>query len=114
MVLVLDAGSLTRSAAAIVNGFRSFDPEIKIEGVILNKVSGPQHSGKLDVAMETYCKGIRVLGKIRRDREMEIGQRHLGLSTSEAFNKETVEKLDIAGDMIDADGLLDIAENCEV
>ena len=114
VVLVLDAGSLTRSAAAIVNGFRSFDPEVRIKGVILNKVSGPQHSGKLDVAMETYCKGIRVLGKIRRDREMEIGQRHLGLSTSEAFNKETVEKLDTAGDMVDTDGLLDIAENCEV
>ena len=53
VVLVIDAGSLTRSAAAIINGFKSFDPEVKIAGVILNKVSGSQHSGKLDVAMST-------------------------------------------------------------
>ena len=73
VILVVDAGSLTRSSAAIINGFRSFDPDVKIAGVILNKVSGPQHSDKLDVSMSTYCKGIEVVGKIRKDRDVLMG-----------------------------------------
>ena len=48
VVLVVDSGSLTRSTAAIINGFKAFDPDVKIAGVILNKVSGAQHSDKLD------------------------------------------------------------------
>ncbi|MBQ7621180.1 MAG: AAA family ATPase, partial [Candidatus Methanomethylophilaceae archaeon] len=74
VVLVVDAGSLTRSTAAIINGFRSFDPDVRIAGVILNKVSGAQHSDKLDVAMSAYCQDVKVVGKIRKDRENTLGQ----------------------------------------
>ena len=43
VIVIVDARSLTRSAAAIVNGFRTFDPDVNIAGVILNNVSGRQH-----------------------------------------------------------------------
>ena len=79
--VILVVGSLTRSAAAVINGFRSFDPKVKIAGVILNKVSGSQHSEKLDIAMSAYCDGVGVVGKIRKDRDNALGQRHLGLNT---------------------------------
>lgn len=110
VVLVLDAGSLTRSAAAIINGFRSFDPEVKIAGVILNKVSGPQHSDKLDVAMGTYCKDVKVVGKVRKDRENVLGQRYLGLHTLHSFEKGEIEPLERLVEPIDMDMLMGIAE----
>ncbi|MCQ2079075.1 MAG: hydrogenobyrinic acid a,c-diamide synthase (glutamine-hydrolyzing) [archaeon] len=110
VVLVLDAGSLTRSAAAILNGFKAFDPEVKIAGVILNKVSGPQHSDKLDVAMSTYCRDIQVVGKIRKDKDNVLGQRYLGLHTLHSFEKGEIEPLERLVDPIDMDVLLGIAE----
>ncbi len=110
VVLVIDAGSLTRSAAAIINGFRAFDPEVKIAGVILNKVSGPQHSGKLDVAMSTYCKDVKVIGKVRKDAENTLQQRYLGLNTLHTFDQGEIEPLERLVEPLDLDQLLGIAE----
>ncbi len=76
VVLVLDARSLTRSAAAIVNGFKSFDPDVKIAGVILNKVSGSQHKEKLDVAMRSYTD-TKVVGMVEKDESNVLEQRYL-------------------------------------
>ena len=111
VVLVVDTGSLTRSTAAILNGFRAFDPDVKIAGVILNKVSGSQHSDKLDVAMSTYCKGIEVIGKIRKDRENTLGQRHLGLNTVLDENRSGINALERLVDTVDLDALMGISES---
>jgi cobyrinic acid a,c-diamide synthase len=113
VVLVVDAGSLTRSAAAIVNGFRSFDPDVRIAGVILNKVSGAQHSEKLDVAMSSYCGDVKVVGKIRKDRENTLGQRHLGLHTIVDGERSGVESLERLVDSVDLDMLMGIAESTD-
>ncbi|MGI6008847.1 MAG: cobyrinate a,c-diamide synthase [Methanomethylophilus sp.] len=111
VVLVVDAGSLTRSAAAIIRGFRDFDPDVNIAGVILNKVSGKQHSDKLDVAMHEYCPEVKVLGKIRKDRENVLGQRYLGLKTLHTFEKGEIEPLERLVDGVDTDMLMGIAED---
>ncbi len=113
VVLVIDTGSLTRSTAAIVNGFRSFDPDIRIAGVILNKVSGSQHSDKLDVAMSTYCSDVEVVGKIRKDRENSLGQRHLGLDTILDPDRSGVSSLEKLVDSLDLDILMGIAESTD-
>ena len=113
VILVVDSGSLTRSSAAIVNGFRSFDRDVKIAGVILNKVSGSQHSDKLDVAMSAYCPDIKVIGKIRKDRENSLGQRHLGLDTVLDEDRRGLEALERLVDHLDFDSLLGIAESTD-
>ena len=113
VILVVDSGSLTRSSAAIVNGFRSFDKDVKIAGVILNKVSGSQHSDKLDVAMSTYCSDVKVIGKIRKDRENSLGQRHLGLDTVLDENRQGLDALERLVDSLDFDSLLGIAESTD-
>lgn len=113
VVLVLDAGSLTRSIAAIVNGFRAFDPDVKIAGVILNKVSGSQHSEKLDVAMSTYCRDVKVVGKVRKDPQNVLGERYLGLHTLHSFEKGEIEPLERLVDPLDFDVLMDIAEETD-
>ena len=111
VVLVVNAGSLTRSAAAIINGFRDFDPDVKIAGVILNKVSGSQHSEKLDLAMRTYCKGVKLLGKIRKDSENTLEQRYLGLATLHNYDQGNIVPLERLVDTVDLDMLVDIAES---
>ncbi|AGB02771.1 Ni-sirohydrochlorin a,c-diamide synthase [Methanoregula formicica] len=78
VVLVVSAQSITRSAAAIVKGFQSFDPKIRIAGVILNNIKGGSHKAKAVTAIEHYC-GVPVLGAIPRMEEMQLAMRHLGL-----------------------------------
>ncbi|MEA5037207.1 Cobyrinate a,c-diamide synthase [bioreactor metagenome] len=77
-ILVIDARSITRSAAALVKGFQAFDPEVRIKGVILNNTGGGHHVQKATEAIEYYC-GIPVLGAVPRSPEMDLSMRHLGL-----------------------------------
>jgi Ni-sirohydrochlorin a,c-diamide synthase len=114
VVLVVSARSITRSAAAIVSGFQSFDPEIDIRGIILNNVAGPQHVRKATEAIEHYCR-IPVIGAIPRQPEMELAMRHLGLvpylegKTAPAFLERIQAVTRMVGDHIDPDALLDLA-----
>lgn len=78
IVLVINAARLGRSAAALVRGFQTFEPETNIAGVIANNVGNPRHERKLREAIERYC-GIPLLGAIPRDEALVIPDRHLGL-----------------------------------
>ncbi|MDD1689189.1 MAG: Ni-sirohydrochlorin a,c-diamide synthase [Methanoregula sp.] len=78
VVLVVSAQSITRSAAAIVKGFQSFDPSVHIAGVILNNIKGGSHKAKAVAAIEHYCN-VPVIGAIPRMEEMQLAMRHLGL-----------------------------------
>ncbi len=78
VILVINARSITRSAAALVNGLKEFDSDVHIAGVILNNIGGPRHEKKATEAIEFYT-GIPVLGTVYRDSSMNISMRHLGL-----------------------------------
>src|SRR5215470_7619223 len=43
VILVIDAHAMARSAAALIQGFRSFDPGVRIAGIIFNRVAGEGH-----------------------------------------------------------------------
>jgi cobyrinic acid a,c-diamide synthase len=77
VVLVLDAAALARSAAAIVHGYASYDPEVDVAGVILNRVGSDFHAELLRDAIEPL--GVPVLGVLRRDDALTAPERHLGL-----------------------------------
>ncbi|MFD4771276.1 cobyrinate a,c-diamide synthase [Streptomyces niveus] len=77
VVLVVDASSQSRSVAALVHGFASWDPEVRIGGVILNKVGSDRHEALLREALDE--SGVPVLGALRRAAEIETPSRHLGL-----------------------------------
>lgn len=81
VLLVLDATRMTRSVAAMVLGCQHFDPEVKIVGVVLNKVARPRHERMAREAIEHYCK-IPVVGAIPKDADLTIPDRHLGLVTN--------------------------------
>ncbi|MEE1765727.1 cobyrinate a,c-diamide synthase [Streptomyces sp. SP18BB07] len=77
VVLVVDASSQSRSVAALVHGFASWDPEVRIGGVILNKVASDRHEELLRDALEST--GVPVLGVLRRAPQVDTPSRHLGL-----------------------------------
>ncbi|WP_250403268.1 cobyrinate a,c-diamide synthase [Streptomyces cellostaticus] len=77
VVLVVDASSQSRSVAALVHGFASWDPEVRVGGVILNKVASDRHEALLREALD--ASGVPVLGVLRRLPRLDTPSRHLGL-----------------------------------
>ena len=77
VLLVLDASGQSQTAAAIAKGCASFDPRIKIAGVVLNRVASPRHRSLVSASIEAL--GIPVLGALPRDEEISLPERHLGL-----------------------------------
>ncbi|MFI6727737.1 cobyrinate a,c-diamide synthase [Streptomyces sp. R-74717] len=77
VVLVVDASSQSRSVAALVHGFASWDPQVRIGGVILNKVGSQRHEVLLREALDE--SGVPVLGVLRRAEQVAVPSRHLGL-----------------------------------
>jgi cobyrinic acid a,c-diamide synthase len=77
VVLVVDASAQGRSVAALVLGFKSYDPEIRLTGVILNRVGSARHEQILRDALAGI--GMPVLGALRRDDGVAVPSRHLGL-----------------------------------
>jgi cobyrinic acid a,c-diamide synthase len=97
VVLVVDATAMSRSAAAVVHGFRSFDPDVQIAGVILNRVGSEHHEALLRDAIEPL--GVPVLGAVRRSDRLATPERHLGLipaSEREAAAKQALDALAVA------------------
>jgi len=82
-VLIVDARSMARSAAALVYGFTRFDPALNIAGVIFNRVGGEAHLKLLRDAIASSCPEVIVLGGIPREDRVQMPERHLGLVTSD-------------------------------
>lgn len=78
VILVCDCTKTTRTLAAMVLGCMHFDPDLKIRGVILNRVAGRRHEKGLRDAVRSSC-GLPVLGAIPKLREDPFPERHLGL-----------------------------------
>ncbi|KAL2629141.1 hypothetical protein R1flu_013827 [Riccia fluitans] len=79
VLLVLDCWALARSAAAVIRGYTSFDPDIKFAGVLFNKVGGTSHTAWLTEAISATEPGIRVLGGVPKSAGIELPGRHLGV-----------------------------------
>ncbi len=113
VVLVIDTTGTTRGIAPLLRGYQVFDPDIKISGVILNKVGGPRHEGKLRAAVEHYTD-IPVLGAVGRDESITIDERHLGLTTPVEITRleSRLSKLyDVISDSVNIDQMLQIAKS---
>jgi len=77
VLLIVDASSMARSAAAMVHGYRTFDPDLDVAGVIFNRVGSEHHEQLLRDAILPL--GVPVLGALRRDDRITAPERHLGL-----------------------------------
>lgn len=113
VLLVVDARSQARSAAALVSGFAGFDPGVRVAAVVFNNVASANHERILREALEAHLPGVALLGCLPRDKDLGIASRHLGLMTaeenplSEAFLGHLVEVMERH---LDLEALLDLAE----
>jgi len=80
VILVLDVRKMARSAGAMALGYRLFDPQLEVAGVICNNVGSPRHARGVSEAVESA--GLPVLGCLPRCPELHIPERHLGLYTA--------------------------------
>ena len=113
VVLVVDATAMSRSAAAVVHGFRSYDPEVQVAGVILNRVGSEHHEALLRDAIEPL--GVPVLGAVRRSDRLATPERHLGLipaSERESAARQALDALAIAvAEQVELEALMRLARS---
>ncbi|AXI79991.1 cobyrinate a,c-diamide synthase [Peterkaempfera bronchialis] len=100
VVLVVDASSQSRSVAALVHGFASWDPEVRLGGVILNRVASDRHEQLLREALEEGS-GVPVLGAVRRSEAVATPSRHLGLIPAVERNAAALRAVRDMGALVD-------------
>lgn len=113
ILLVVDARAMARSVAALVHGYTSFDPDVRVAGVVLNRVGSATHEKMLRDALEPL--GIPVLGVLRRDADIHTPDRHLGLVPAAERREEARRSLDALGSVVagslDLDAVLRVARS---
>jgi cobyrinic acid a,c-diamide synthase len=105
VLLVVDGSSMARSAAAVVHGFATFDPALRVAGVVFNRVGSDHHEQLLREAIAP--SGIPVLGALRRDDRVTTPERHLGLVPAVEREDRARQALDALASVIDAHADLD-------
>lgn len=109
VLLVIDAKSMGASAAAIALGFRQYDPNVKLAGVILNRLGSPTHKTMIEGAMSAI--DMPVFGTVRRDDGLIMPERHLGLlPVEENSEQDVVDRMGQAmAGQIDIDNIIKLA-----
>jgi cobyrinic acid a,c-diamide synthase len=112
VLLVLDGSAMARSAAAMVQGYAQFDPNLGLAGVLFNRVRGEGHYRLLKEAVEATIR-VRVVGYLRPDAGLTIPERHLGLTTAiEGVSQEHYERLGRAlAETVDLDLIEELAKS---
>jgi cobyrinic acid a,c-diamide synthase len=77
VIMVMDISHTSRTAAAIVHGLNTFDPDVRLSGVIINKAGSDRHAREIVESIQAI--GLEVLGVLPRDAGIQIPSRHLGL-----------------------------------
>ena len=98
VLLVIDVAGQSQSAAAVVRGFASHDPEVRIGGVVLNRTGSERHR-KL-VADAIAPLDIAILGAVPRDAALALPERHLGLVQANE-HEDLAARLERLADMAD-------------
>jgi cobyrinic acid a,c-diamide synthase len=110
VLLVGDVRGQAQSAAALVRGFVTHDPEVAIGGVVLNRVGSERHRSLVSGAISAL--GIPILGSITRDEALALPERHLGLVQATEhgdLDARLTLLADLAERHLDLDGIVKLA-----
>lgn len=113
VILIVNAAKMARSAAAIVKGYQTLDPQTQIKGVILNNIGSESHFVMVKEAIEFYTQ-VPVVGFLPKNGNFTLPERHLGLVMAgeqeklEQIFANLVEQIEKS---IDLDLLLEILES---
>lgn len=80
VIVVIDAWGMTRTVAAVLEGLVGFDPRLRIAGCVLNRVGSARHAEMIERALPPRLRRL-VIGSVPHCGELEIPERHLGLTT---------------------------------
>lgn len=106
VVLVVDASAMARSAAALIHGYTSFDPDLRVAGVILNHIGGDAHAGMIHDAV---AGTVPILGALPRAADLVVPERHLGLHLPHEARSDYVEQLaSLIEQHVDLDRLIEL------
>jgi cobyrinic acid a,c-diamide synthase len=114
VLLVLDVTAQSQSAAAMVRGFASHDPDVHVAGVILNRVGSDRHRRLITDAIAKL--GVPVVGAIPRDATLLLPERHLGLVQAGEhgdLRARIAHLADMAEQHLDLDAILALASPIE-
>jgi cobyrinic acid a,c-diamide synthase len=104
VILVIDAGAMARSAAALIHGYVSFDTALRFAGVILNNVGGTAHT---EMIRDAVGDSISILGALPHASDLVIPERHLGLHLPHEAREDYVERVaSLIEDHVDVEQLL--------
>ena len=116
VILVVNARGVAQSAGAVVMGFKEFDREVNLAGIVINNVASQNHYDIIKKAIEESCS-VAVLGYLKKQSDITIPERHLGLIPSEEkkINSALYDKLgQMVLETIDIDKLQEIAGSAAV
>ncbi|MBS4535494.1 cobyrinate a,c-diamide synthase [Clostridium sp. D2Q-14] len=116
IILVMDGRAMSTSAAAMVMGYKVYDENVDIRGVIINKVSGDGHYNLLKEAIERDT-GIKCLGYLPKDLNISLNSRHLGLipvKEVEEFNNKVDLLVNYIEKYVDLDSIIGMSKDVEL
>ncbi|GLZ40227.1 cobyrinate a,c-diamide synthase [Actinokineospora sp. NBRC 105648] len=112
VLLVVDARGQSTSIAALLHGFRSYRPGVRIAGVVLNQVGSDRHEQVLREACVDV--GLPVLGAVRRTVAVDVPSRHLGLIPAaehgDPATRAVAAMADLVAASVDLDEVVRIAQ----
>ncbi|MBI4318255.1 MAG: cobyrinate a,c-diamide synthase [Chloroflexi bacterium] len=94
VVLVVDVAKMARSAGAVVLGYRQFDPDVDLAGIILSQIGSPAHLQLVKQAIQSRA-GVPVVGYVAKNADIRLPERHLGLvpTVEDAALVDVVERI---------------------
>jgi cobyrinic acid a,c-diamide synthase len=115
VVLVVDASRMSRSVAALVGGFARFDPQVRVAGVVLNRVGSARHEAMLRAAIDELPDPVPVLGALGRYDDLVNPSRHLGLVPAAERQSDAVAAVEAMGEVVtqsvDLDAIVRVARS---
>ncbi|MCS7163658.1 MAG: hydrogenobyrinic acid a,c-diamide synthase (glutamine-hydrolyzing) [Thermodesulfovibrio sp.] len=114
VILVIDCTKMTRSVAALINGFIQFERDVEIKAVVLNQLANPRHEKIIRESIEKYCC-VEVVGAIPRFKEIKMPERHMGLLPYQEheMQKEALSFIKKISDFLEIEKILNIAQKAQ-
>lgn len=113
VILVVDVRSAAESVAAVIKGFETLDPQVRVAGVILNRVGSERHHQMIADAVKKYCRAD-IIGALPRDSTITLPSRHLGLHMGAEVHLNQQRLIDLMEQNLDLDRLQKLSQLSKV
>ena len=113
VILVVDVRSAAESVAAVIKGFETLDPQVRVAGVILNRVGSERHHQMIADAVKKYCRAD-IIGALPRDSTITLPSRHLGLHMGAEVHLNQHRLTDLMELHLDLDRLQELSQLSKV